>query len=346
MSPLVYRAIFILFFVLLWSYELRAQTSFYQGKTVTIVVGSSAGTVYDLYARLIAQFLGKHIPRNPNIIVQNMPGAGSMIAANYVYGVAKPDGLTLASINPALYFNQLEGRKEVKYDWAKFTWIGSSDKSEHLLYMRADTPYKTLPDVRKAAQPPKCGATGTGTTGHYMPRLLEETVGTKFDIVTGYPGGSEIDLAVERGELQCRSLTIGAFYAREPYHTWRKKGFVRILMQTGRKRDQLLPDVPTLYELMDEYKTSELARRVSTVILASGDLGRPIAAAPSLPPDRVKTLRDSFMKTMSDRELLAEAKKKDLDITPTTGEELESLAKEVVSQPPDVIERMKKVLGQ
>ena len=342
----MYSAVSVVFFFLLWTHDLGAQTPFYQGKTVTVVVGTSAGTVYDLYARLIAQFLAKHIPGSPNVIVQNMPGAGSVIAANYVYGIAKPDGLTLASINPALYFNQLEGRKEVKYDWAKFTWIGSSDKSEHLLYMRANTPYKTLQDVRKATQPPKCGATGTGTTGHYMARLLEETLGTKFDIVAGYPGGGEIDLAVERGELQCRSLTIGAFYARDPYHTWRKNRFVRILMQTGRQRDPLLPEVPTLYELMDEYKTPALARRVSTVILASGDLGRPIAAAPSVPLDRVKTLREAFMKTMSDRELLAEAKKKNLDITPTTGEELESVAKEVVSQPPDVIERIKKVLGQ
>jgi tripartite-type tricarboxylate transporter receptor subunit TctC len=179
-----------------------------------------------------------------------------------------------------------------------------------------------------------------------MPRLLEETLGTKFEIVTGYPGGGEIDLAAERGEIQCRSLTIGAFYAREPYHTWRKKGFVRILVQTGRKRDSLLPDVPTLYELMDEYKTPELARRVSTVILASGDLGRPIVAPPALPPDRVKILRDAFMKTMSDRELLEEAKKKNLDITPTTGEELESLAKQVIAQPPEVVERMKKILAQ
>jgi tripartite-type tricarboxylate transporter receptor subunit TctC len=333
-------------FLLLWHGTLHAQAPFYQGKTITVVVGTTAGTAYDLYARVMAQFIGRHIPGNPNTLVQNMPGAGSMIAANYVYGVAKPDGLTLGSINPALYFNQLEGRKEVKYDWPKFTWIGSSDKSEHLLYMRADTPFKTLQDVRKATQPPKCGATGTGTTGHYMPRLLEETLGTKFEIVTGYPGGGDIDLAVERGEIQCRSLTIGAFYAREPYHTWRKKNFVRILMQTGKKRDPLLPDAPTLPQLMDEYKTPELARRVSTVVLASGEFGRPVVAAPGLPPDRAKILREAFMKTMTDRDFLEEAKKKNLDITPTPAEKLESLAREVVSQPPEVVERMKKLLSK
>ena len=331
---------------LLWSQIVWAQAPFYQGKTVTIVVGSAAGTVYDLYARLLGQFINKHIPGNPNIVVQVMPGAGSVIAANYVYEVAKPDGLTIASINPRFHFNQLQGQKEVKYDWSKFSWVGSTDKSEHLLYMRADTPYKSMADVRKATQPPKCGATGAGTTGHYMPRLLEETLGTKFDIVTGYPGGGDIDLAVERGELQCRALTIGAFYAREPYHTWRKKGFARILVQTGHKRDELLPDTPTLRELMDDHKTPELSRRVSTVILASGEFGRPIVASPALPADKVKILREAFAKATSDPEFLAEAKKKNLDITPTPGDALESLAKEVMSQPPEVLERMKKVLGQ
>src|SRR5206468_5689833 len=140
-----------------------AQANFYQGKTVTVISGTTAGSAYDTYARLIASHLGKHVPGNPSFIVQNMPGGGSIVAANFVYGVAKPDGLTIASINPALYFNQLQGNKEVKFDWPKFTWIASSDKSEHMLYMRTDAPYKTIQDVRKAAEPPKCGATGTGT---------------------------------------------------------------------------------------------------------------------------------------------------------------------------------------
>lgn len=157
-----------------------------------------------------------------------MPGAGHKIAANYVYSVAKPDGLTLiGSIVPSLYFDQLVGRKEVKYDWAKFSWIGSPVKGDYQMYMRADSPYKTIEDVRKAAPPPKCGATGTGTSEYHMPKLFEETLGAKFNMVTGYQGGSEIDLAVEKGELDCRAFTIEAFFSREPFHTWRKKGFVR-----------------------------------------------------------------------------------------------------------------------
>src|SRR5215471_13490837 len=139
---------FLLIFFFTFSFEGFAQVPFYQGKTVTIIVGSAAGTVYDTYARLLGQFIGKYLPGNPNVIVQNMPAAGSLVAANFVYGIAKPDGLTVASINPALYFNQLQGQKEVKYDWTKFSWIASTDKSEHLMYMRADAPYKSMHDVR------------------------------------------------------------------------------------------------------------------------------------------------------------------------------------------------------
>jgi tripartite-type tricarboxylate transporter receptor subunit TctC len=131
---------FILLIAVLYeSNDLQAQTSFYQGKTIRLVAGTPAGSVYDLYARLVAQFIPKHIAGNPNIIVQNMPGVASMVAANYIYSVAKPDGLTIGSIQPALYFDQLVGRKEVQFDWQKFSWIGNTTVSHHLLYMRSDT---------------------------------------------------------------------------------------------------------------------------------------------------------------------------------------------------------------
>jgi len=338
----------ILLLISLWlsTTEASAQTPFYQGKTITLIVGSGAGTAYDIYARLLGSYVGKYLPGNPTVVVQNMPAAGGMVAANFVYGVAKPDGLTIASINPAHYFNQRLGNKEVRFDWPKFTWIASSDKSEHMLYMRTDAPYKTIQDVRKAAEPPKCGATGTGTSGHYVPRMLEETLGTKFNIVTGYAGGNEIDLATERNEVVCRAFTTAAYFAREPYHTWRKTNFVRVLLQTGRKRDPQLPDVPLLSELMDEFKTPDLGRRVATVMLGSGELGRPIVASPALPADRVKLLREAFMKSMSDPALLEEAKQKRLEITPVGGEELAKIARDVIEQPPDVVERIKKILAQ
>ena len=340
------RLVWLLLWVLVPNPDVGAQNPFYQGKTITLIVGSAAGTTYDIYARLLANYIGKHIPGNPNVVTQNMPAAGGIVAANYVYGVAKPDGLTLASINPAHYFNQLQGNKEIKFDWTKFTWIASSDKSEHMLYMRADAPYKSMQDVRRATEAPKCGATGTGTSGHYVPRMLEDTLGTKFNIVTGYAGGTEIDLATERNEVVCRAFTTAAYFSREPYHTWRKKNFVRVLFQTGKKRDPLLPEVPLYSELMDEFKTPELGRRVATVMLGSGELGRPIVTHPAVPPDIAKALRDSFMKSMADPQLLAEATKGKLEITPVGGEELAKIAKEVINQPPEVVERIKKILAQ
>ena len=322
-----------------------AQAPFYQGKTISIIVGTKAGDVYDLYPRLLAEYMMKHIPGNPNIIIQNVPGAASLIAANQVYNTAKPDGLTLAAIYPALYFDQLIKKPEVKYDWAKWNWLGSPVTSNHLLYMRADAPYKSIDDVRKATVAPKCGSTGISSTGYYMPKLMEEVLGSKFDIVSGYQAGQDIDLAVERGELQCRAFTITAYFAREPFISWRKRNFTNILIQTGSKRDPRLKDVPTIYELMDRYKTNQAGRSLAKVILASGDFGRPIVAPPGVPADRVKILRDAFAKTLAEPAFLSEAEKRRLEIDATSWEEMQTLAKEVMATPPDVVARMRKLLG-
>ncbi|HSK30301.1 MAG TPA: tripartite tricarboxylate transporter substrate-binding protein, partial [Candidatus Limnocylindria bacterium] len=207
--------------------------------------------------------------------------------------------------------------------------------------MRADLPYKSLADVRRAKEPPKCGSLGAGTSGSFLPLLLETTLGTKFNIIAGYQGGGEVDLAVERGELHCRTLTIQAYHSREPYHTWRKKNFTRILMQTGQSRDSRLADVPTLRELMDEFKTPPSERRLVPLVMASSDFGRPIIAPPGVPAERLRVLRDAFLKTMKDPDLLAEAKRKNFDIKPSSGEELEALAKHVMSQPQEVVDRVK-----
>ena len=337
--------ILVLLLTLGWSSTVLAQAPFYQGKTVTFIVGSKAGDVYDLYPRLLAEFWTKNIPGNPNIIIQNVAGAASLIAANQVFNLSKSDGLTIAAIYPALYFDQLVKKPEVKYDWAKWNWIGSPVTSNHLLYMRADAPYKTIDDVRRATAAPKCGATGVASTGYYMPKLLEEVVGTKFDIVSGYVSGQDIDLAVERGELQCRAFTITAYFAREPFISWRTRNFVNVLFQTGSKRDARLKDSPTIYELMDRYKTNEAGRRLAKVILAGGDFGRPLVAPPGVPADRMKILRDTFDKTINDPALQAEAERRRLELDPTTAQEMETLAKEVMATPSDIVARMRKLLG-
>jgi tripartite-type tricarboxylate transporter receptor subunit TctC len=340
------KTLCLLSFLLLTAGSARAQAPFFQGKTITIVVGYLAGDGYDIWSRLLAAHMGKHIPGNPNMIAQNMPGAGSMIAANHIYNVAKPDGLTMGSIGPSLYLDQLVGKKEVQFDWARFGWVGSTENTPWLLYMKSDTSYKTIEDVRKAKQPPKCSATGTGTSGHFIPRLLDEALAAKFTLVMGYQGGAEQDLAFERGEVVCRSISIPTFFAREPFTSWRKNNLVRILMQTGRKRDPRMPDVPTIHELMNEYKTPAPTRGLVTAILASGDLGRPFITSPGVPADRLKILRDAFRKTMADPAFLADVKARKLEVDPDFGEDLETIAREAVSQPRDIVERMKKLLGE
>jgi tripartite-type tricarboxylate transporter receptor subunit TctC len=345
LAKLIIPLFLFLFFFFGRDVELQAQTNFYQGKIIRVVVGSSPGGGYDLWARLMARYLGKYVPGNPETVVQNMPGAGGVVAANYIYAVARPDGLTLGAFNPGLYFEQLVGRPEVKFDWSKFTWIGSPEQNDVMHYIRSDAPFKTVDDLRNAKEPPRCGSTGTGTSGHYLPRLLDETLGIKTTIVSGYQGGSEIDLAVERNEVVCWSPLVATFFGREPYKRWFKTGFVRVIVQSGTKRDPRLKDVPTLAELMQQYKTPDSGKRLAKVVLTAATLGRPISAPPRLPAERTKLLREAYAKAMKDTELLADAEKRGWDVNPLSGQELEALAKDVVTQPREVIERMKWVMG-
>jgi len=328
------------------SFPVHAQQNFYQGKTVRVIRGGQPGDLYDLWTRHIATYLGKHIPGNPSVMVQNMPGAGSVIAANHVYNFAKPDGLTLGSINPGIYMDQLIGRKEVQYDWSKFNWIGTPEQTESVFFFRGDTPYKTIDDLRKANEPPRCGSTGTASTTYHIPKLLEEIFAVKFTIITGYQGAADIDVALERGELQCRLITISAYFGREPHITWFKKGFTRPFVQTGRKRDPLLPETPTLYDLLDRYKGRDADRRLVTLFTAPNEFGRPWTAPPNMPADRLKILRDGWSNTLKDPDLVGEANKRRWPVEPVGGEELAKLAKEVITQPPEVVARLKKLLAE
>jgi tripartite-type tricarboxylate transporter receptor subunit TctC len=215
-----------------------------------------------------------------------------------------------------------------------------------LFIIRGDSPYKTIDDMRKGAEPPKCGSTGTASITYHIPKLIEDVLGAKSIIIAGYQGAGDIDVALERGELQCRLITVAAFFGREPHISWYKKGFTRPLVQTGRKRDPLLPDTPTFYELMDRYQVGNADRRLVTLIIASNVFGRPWTAPPNIPADRLKILRDGWNNTLKDPELLAEAKKRRWPVEPIGGEELAALAKEVIAQPPDVVQRLKKLLGE
>jgi len=328
---------------LLWTSSLAAQTPFYEGKTVRIVVGFSPGGTYDVWARLMAHHMNKYVPGSPAFLVQNMTGGGSMVAANYIYNVAKPDGLTFGLVTPALYIEQLTGRKEVQFDWLKFSYVGSPEKTARIFYIRSDTGYKTIEDIRKAAEPPKCGATGVGTASYYWPKLLADTFGFKLNIVSGYPGAADVNLAIEKGEMHCWGGTVQAYFGSEPGRTWARTGFVRVLTQGGKKRDPRLSDVPTVWDVMDKHKTDELTRGLTKVLLSPDDLGRPLFGPPGVPADRVKVLRAAFVKLMNDPDVLAEARKKGLEPAPVSGDEIEGLVKELV-QPPEVIQRMQTFL--
>ena len=302
------------------------------------MVGFTTGGFYDRWARLLARYMPKYIPGNPSFVVQNMPGAGSVIATNHVYSVAKPDGLTIGFPSNGIYLDQLVGRSEVKFDIRKFAWIGSPVSEPMLFYVRADSPYKSVADLRNSKEPAKCGSTGTVSTDFILARLLEDTLPPlKINTVLGYPGGSEIDLAVEKGEVVCRGMTASPFFGREPFLSWQKKNFVRVLLFTGKKRDERMPEVPTLGEIFDKEKVPEASRRVAQVILAAESFGRPIFAGPGLAPDRIATLRRAFDQSLKDPDLLAEAQKQKMDVDPESGESLEKLAQEVLQQPPEVL---------
>jgi tripartite-type tricarboxylate transporter receptor subunit TctC len=323
-----------------------AQANFYQDKTVRIIVGFTPGGFYDRWARLLSRYMPKYVPGNPNFLVQNMPGASSVIAANYVYNLSKADGLTLLVPINSLYLDQVVGRKEVKFDVRKFEFIGTQEKAPTMLYFRADSPFKTLGDIINAKEPPKCGSTGTASTGYLLARIMDEAFKAKMTTVTGYQGGSEIDIAVERGEIVCRGMDIPPHFGREPFDGWHKRGFDRHILQSGPKREPRMGDAPTLFELMDQFKTPEVMRGVARVILASGDFGRPMVAGPGNPPERIKLLREAYAKAMRDPALIDEAKKSQMDMEYTSGEELQTLMKELLNQPREVIERVKKVLSE
>lgn len=318
---------------------------YYKGKTISIMIGSTAGGFYDRWARMFARYMGKYIPGNPQFVAQNMPGAGSVIATNHVFNVAKPDGLTLVMPLNSIYVDQLVGRSQVQFDLRKFHWIGTPSVEPAIMYMRADAPYKSIEDMIKAPRAPKCGGTGTASSDFILSRVLQELVGAKIESVLGYPGGSEIDLAVEKGEVVCRSHSISAHFGREPFDTWHKKGFDRHMIQTGRKRDARAPDAPTVTEVFERHGTPEADRRIARILLAAGEFGRPMMVTPGTPQDRVKMLREAYMKVLSDPKVQDEAKRSRMDIEPTSGEELEALARDIFDAPPEVIARAKKILA-
>ena len=321
---------------------------FYKGKTLRIVVGLSAGGGYDVYARLLARFMAKHIPGNPSIIVQNMPGAGGIAAANYVYEVTKPDGLTMALVPRELYLGQIGAVPELKVDFRKFIPVTSLTDENPTIYMRTDTTYGSVRAIQEAVQqgksPPRMGATGIGSTGYVLPRVVEELVGMKlFNIIAGYPGASEVDLALVKTEIHGAGRTYVSLLERSRHLL--DKGEVTVIIQGGtgdRKRAPYLPNVPTYWELA---KTEE-DRALVASLLVGYNAARPFFLSPGVPSDRVRILREAATKTVKDPEFLAEAEKTKRPIDPLSGEEMEAMYKEAFELSPRLKTLWKELLGR
>jgi tripartite-type tricarboxylate transporter receptor subunit TctC len=325
--------------------QAQADRPFFEGKTMQLLVASGPGATTDISARLVGRYLGKHIPGNPNIVVQNMPGAGGIVAANHLFNVAKPDGLTIGAMSRANYIEQIVGRPEVKTDFRKLSWIGSFNKSPMMVACRSDTEYKTIAAVRAAKTPPRFGQSGTGSISYVFANLMERILDVKVKNVTGFKSGRDTDLGLERGEIDCRA-TSDITVIREPWTRWVKENYVTFILQQGPEKSALLPPVPTIAELARPEAKPYLT--LMNVMLAYTEFDRPFAAPPGVPQERLRILRDSFERMLKDSEFATEAKKfLDWDgSTFLSGEQLQKKMIDTVTQPADVVKRVKEILAE
>ena len=311
-----------------------AQTvaDFYRGKTLTMLVGTSPGGDYDLRLRMVARHIGRHIPGNPTVVVNNMPGGGGLVVANWLANVAPKDGSVAVAITQNLPVHQATGAQGVKFDVREFNWIGNTTDTPNVINSWHTTGIRTIADVLQRDL--IVGATGTASGSFLYPHALNRLVGTKFKIVTGYPGGNDINLAMERGEVGGRgSNSWASWKSTRPQWLAEKKVF--ILVQVGVKRNPELPDVPTLQDLAK----NEGDRQVLEFISADTAISRPLVTNAGAPRERVAALRRAFDATMKDPEFLAEAEKSKTDISPMTGEEAQKIAAATINTPPDVLAR-------
>lgn len=305
--------------------------AYYEGKTITIVVGYKPGGGYDRYARLFQRYLPRYIPGNPTVVIQNMPGANSIIAANHIYSVAKPDGLTIGTFNNGLVIAQLTKVEGAKFDLTKMAWIGSLASDAAILALRTDLPYKTVDDLRKAKEPIVIGATGPGSSTYDFPVLLKEFAGFNLKLVPGYSSSSDVMLAIERREVDGRG---GSYASILPFI---ERGLVRPLVRTRVR----VPEIEKL-PVDEDLATTPKGKAIMAVRSTPEIIYRPYAAPPGTPAETMKILRDAFARAAKDRELLAEAKKTKLPIAFVGAEAALKVVREVLSQPPDMVQEITK----
>ena len=322
-----------------WTELSRAQEPFFKGKTIRIVVGFSAGGGYDIYARAIARHMSQHIPGNPAIVVENMAGAASMISANHVYKVAKPDGLTIGHFIGGLFLQQVLGRQGIEFDARKFEYLGVPIKDTYCIGLTKASGITTLESWLAAKTPVKIGGTAPGSATDDIPAVLQAALGLPLQVVSGYKGTAEIRLAADSGEVAGFSTGWESFKS-----TWRKSletGDAFIAVQAVAKPHPELPKVPLA---INYAKTEEAKKLIQVGAHDPGTLARPFVLPPGTPKDRVQVLRKAFMDTFTDPEFLAEAKKTNLDIGPLSGEEIAKTVENLFKLEAPVIERLKKIL--
>jgi tripartite-type tricarboxylate transporter receptor subunit TctC len=313
---------------------------FFRGKTVSIIVGSSAGGGYDTYARVLARHFGRHIPGNPTVVVQNMPGAGSNKAAAYLYSVAPKDGSAIGALFPGAILQPLLGDTPVQHDPSKFNYLGSANSDTYLCFVRSDAPAKTFQDV--FTREVILGASNQGGTTRDLPSMLNHLLGTKFRIVTGYAGSKEITLAIERNEVQ-GACGLGWTGLPTMHPDWFSKGLMRVLSQESLKGH---PDLDKMgVPLSISFATTDEQRRVMELVYSQGSFGRPYVLPPGVPAEHVAALRTAFMATLRDPALIADAEKIQLDLDPLSGEDLQALVAKLYAVPAAIVARAKQALA-
>ena len=312
-----------------------AQTpeQFYKGKQIELAIGYPPAGSNDVYARLLARHLGKHIPGNPTVVPQNRPGAGSFLALGYVYNVAPKDGTVIAIGAPTAPLDEKLGSQGVRFKTAEFNWIGRIDSLVNIVFLWNTSPVKTVADAQRIEA--KLSGTGVGSTVSIYPTVMNNVLGTKFKLIMGYKGSNDAQLAVERGEVEGHSTSWTAVKVAHP--TWRPEKTINIIVQFALKKHPELPEVPTVVELA----RNDEERQILRAVMNATEIGTAFFTAPSVPSDRVETLRRAFDATMKDPEFLAEAQRTKLTIGPLPGEELQKLVSEVSALSPALLEKVR-----
>jgi len=308
-----------------------AQTpaEFFRGKTVDLYIAYTAGGGYDLYARLVARHLGRHIPGNPTVVPKNMEGAGGLRLANWLYSAAPKDGTALGATSRSVAFEPILGNKGAQYDASRFTWLGSANDEVAVGISWHTSGVSRFEEL--FTKELTVGSTGTADDTYQFPRLINNVLGTKMKIITGYPGGNDISLAMERGEVGGRGGWSWSS-VKSTRMSWVTEKKIHILMQISLAKHPDLPDVPLITDLA---KTDE-HRQIFRLIFARQVMGRPFQGPPGIPADRLRVLQKAFMDTLKDKEFLAEAEKGKFEINPVAGEALEQLVAEAHKTPPAV----------